>query len=180
MRINRENTIAIVIDMQEKLLPHIDNHEAIKDNCIKLIRGLKIMDVPMLVTQQYTKGLGPTVTEVTEAIENLSYIEKTTFSCYREPNFVDLLQSSAKRNVIIVGIESHVCVLQTTLDLIYNNYNPIVLTDATGSRHAEDRRISHWRMRDVGAIMSTTESILFELLKQAGSDEFKAISKLVK
>ncbi|HBH49225.1 MAG TPA: hydrolase [Bacteroidales bacterium] len=180
MRLYKENTIGLVVDMQEKLLPHITHSDEIKDNCIKLIKGLNILDVPIVVTQQYTKGLGPTDDDVNKAIGNFSYIEKMAFSCYRQSDFIKVLNKSGKRNVVIMGIESHICVLQTALDLLYNNFNPVVVTNAIGSRKAEDKQIALWRMRDVGSIMTTYESILFELCKQAGTDEFKAISKLVK
>jgi nicotinamidase-related amidase len=180
MRLNRENTIGVVIDMQEKLLPHMFNNDEIITNSLKMINGLRIMNVPMVVTQQYTKGLGNTIDEVNKAIGNFSYIEKLTFSCYREPSFIKIMNRSGKRNVIVMGIESHVCVLQTALDLLYNNFNPVVVTDATGSRKQNDMKTALWRMRDIGCILTTTESLLFELCMQAGTDEFKEISKLVK
>ena len=180
MRVYKENTIAVVIDMQEKLLPHMHESEKVKNNCITLVKGLKALNIPIVVTQQYTKGLGPTVPDMNEAIGNFSYIEKSTFSCYRETDFIKVLNKSGKRNVIIMGIEAHVCVLQTTLDLLYNNFNPIVVTNAISSRNPEDKQVALWRMRDIGSIMTTYESILFELCKKAGTEEFKAISKLVK
>jgi nicotinamidase-related amidase len=180
MRLYKENTIGLVVDMQDKLLPHIHNSEEIKENCIKLIEGLKVLSIPIIVTQQYTKGLGPTNDAINKAIGNFSYIEKLTFSCYRETDFIKVLNKSGKRNVVILGIESHICVLQTALDLLYNNFNPVVVANAIGSRNPEDKEVALWRMRDVGAIMTTYESILFELCKEAGNDEFKKISKLVK
>lgn len=180
MRLNKENTIGLVIDMQEKILPHINNNENIIKSCLTMVNGLRTLSVPIVVTQQYTKGLGNTIPIVNEAIGNFSYIEKTTFSCYREPSFIKVLNRTGKRNVVIMGIESHVCVLQTALDLLYNNFNPVIVTDAIGSRKDEDRTIALWRMRDVGCIMTTTESILFELCREAGTPEFKEISKLVK
>lgn len=180
MRIYKENTIAVVIDFQEKLLPHMENAETIKDNAIKLLKGLKALEIPIIVTQQYTKGLGDTVSDVSEAIDNFSYIEKSTFSCYSQTDFIKELNKSGKKNVIIMGIESHVCVLQTALDLLYNNFNPVIITNAISSRKQEDKETALWRMRDVGCIMSTYESILFELCRKAGTEEFKTISKLVK
>lgn len=180
MRLNRENTIGLVIDVQEKLLPHMFNKDEVAANSLKMVNGLRIMNVPIVVTQQYTKGLGNTIDELNKAIGNFSYIEKLTFSCYREPSFIKIMNRSGKRNVIIMGIESHVCVLQTALDLLYNNFNPIIVADAIGSRKQSDMKIALWRMRDVGCIITTTESILLELCAQAGTDEFKEISKLIK
>ncbi len=180
MRLYKENTIAVVIDMQEKLLPNMLHSDEIQENCIKTIFGLKALNIPIVVTQQYTKGLGPTIDPINKAIGNFSYIEKLTFSCYRETDFIKVLNKSGKRNVLIMGVETHVCVLQTAMDLLYNNFNPVVITNATSSRKEEDKNVAIWRMRDIGAIVSTYESILFELCKEAGTEEFKAISKIVK
>ncbi|MBN2484865.1 MAG: hydrolase [Bacteroidales bacterium] len=180
MRIYKENSIGVLIDVQEKLLPHMYNKDEVKDNCLKLVHGLRILNVPVIVTQQYTKGLGNTIEELNTAAGNFSYIEKLTFSCYREPSFIKVMNRSGKRNAIIMGIESHVCVLQTALDLLYNNFNPIIVTDAIGSRKKPDMDAALWRMRDVGCILTTTESIMFELCIQAGTPEFKEISKIVK
>lgn len=180
MRLNKENTIGVVIDLQEKLLPLIHNQEQIIKKSLIMVKGLRAINVPVVVTQQYTKGLGNTITPINEAIGNFSYIEKQTFSCYREPSFIKIMNRSGKRNVLILGIESHVCILQTALDLLYNNFNPVVVIDAIGSRNPLDSEIALWRMRDVGCIMTTTESILFELCRKAGTPEFKEISKLIK
>lgn len=180
MRLNRENTIGVVIDFQEKLLPHMYKKDEILDRSLIMVKGLRALNVPIVVTQQYTKGLGNTIKPINEAIGNFSYIEKQTFSCYREPSFIKVMNRSGKRNVVIMGIESHVCILQTALDLLYNNFNPVVVIDAISSRKKEDMDIALWRMRDVGCIMTTSESILFELCRQAGTPEFKEISKLVK
>lgn len=180
MRINKENTIGLVIDMQEKLVPHMSEKESLIENSLKMIHGLKALQVPIVVTQQYTKGLGSTIPEINEAIGNFSYIEKMAFSCYREASFIRIMNRIGKRNVVIVGVEAHVCVLQTTLDLLYNNFNPVVVTDAISSRKPDDKKISLWRMRDVAAVMTTTESILLELCREAGTPEFKTISKLIK
>lgn len=180
MRINKENTIGLVIDMQEKLLPHMANTEDVTRACLTTVKGLRALSVPIVVTQQYTKGLGNSIAELNEAIGNFSYIEKQTFSCYREPSFIKVMNRSGKRNIIIMGIESHICVMQTALDLLYNNFTPVIVVDAISSRKEEDKQIALWRMRDVGCIMTTTESILFELCRTSGAPEFKEISKLVK
>ncbi len=180
MRLTKENSIGLVIDMQEKLLPHIEANDEVLSKCIILVKGLRAMNIPIITTQQYTKGLGNTVLSVTEAIGNPTYIEKLTFSCFREVQFANALNSSGKKNVLISGVESHVCVLQTALDLLYSNYTPIVIADAIGSRKNFEKKIALDRMRDAGCIISTTESILFELCRQAGNDVFKEISKLVK
>ncbi len=180
MRINRENTIGLVIDMQEKLIPTIINHQGIIKNTVILLKGLKKFQSPIVVTQQNTNGLGSTVPIINKTIGNFSYIEKTKFSCYREPAFIRVLNRIGKRNVIIMGIEAHVCVLQTALDLMYNNFNPVIVEDCIGSANENDKKVSLWRMRDVGSVITTCESILFELCRESGTDEFREILKLVK
>ena len=159
MRINRENTIGLVIDMQEKLIPTIDKKDELIRNSLKLMAGLKRVKMPVVVTQQNTRGLGSTIPEINEAIGNFSYIEKNTFSCYREPAFIRVLNRIGKRNVVIIGVESHICILQTSLDLLYNNFNPVIVEDCIGSCDENDKRVAVWRMRDVGSVITTSESM---------------------
>lgn len=179
MRINKDNTIGLVIDVQEGSIPGIENRESFISNCLKIIEGIKILNIPIVVTQQQTDVYGSTISELSSAIGNFSYIEKRHFSCYREPNFIRVLNRIGKRNVVMIGMETHISIMQTTLDLLYNNFNPVVVTSCVVSRNAEDRQTALWRMRDVGAIMSTTESILFELCRETGTPEFQKISTLL-
>ena len=180
MRINRENTIGLVIDVQEKLVPTIADKDKFIANTICLLNGLKVLKVPILVTQQNTKGLGPTIPEINKTIGNFSYIEKMTFSCYREPAFIRVLNRIGKRNVILMGVEAHVCILQTTLDLLYNNFNPVIVKDCIGSADDQDKQVAVWRMRDVGSVITSCESILLELCREAGTEEFRELLKLLK
>lgn len=180
MRIIKENTGAVVIDIQERLLPHICQWEKLLHNCLKLIEGLNVLSVPVIVTQQYTKGLGPTDLSVVSKIAEFSFIEKNSFSCYGEPVFKEELGRSGKKNIILLGIESHVCVLQTCLDLLGAGYIPVVVEDCVSSRKLSDKLVAIERMRQEGARITTLESILFELTQYAGTESFKLISKIVK
>ena len=180
MRIKKDNTIGVVIDIQEKLYPYITDHETITRNNRILINGLKVMKIPLVVTQQYTKGLGETIPEIREVLGAFKYIEKMAFSCCDEPRFNEELALSTRTNIIVTGIEAHVCVMQTVNDLIGQGYQPIVVEDCIGSRKPNDKKIAVDRMRQSGAIITTYESILFELLKYSGTDEFREISRLVK
>jgi len=180
MRILKDDAIAVVVDIQERLLPHIHQWELTLQNCLKLIDGLQVLSVPMLVTQQYTKGLGNTDPSIVNIITGFSHIEKITFSCCGEPAITEKLSALGKKNVILCGIESHVCVLQTCLDLIDAGYNPVVVEDCVSSRKPNDKTIAIERMRQEGARITTLESILFELTKCAGTETFKSISKLVR
>jgi nicotinamidase-related amidase len=180
MRIKREDTALIVIDMQSKLYPFIHEYEQLTKNCIRLIEGLKVLDVPIIVTQQYTPGLGGTIEPINKAIGEYTHIEKMCFSCYGDNNFISELKKLGRKNILLAGIESHVCVLQTALDLIENGYQPVLVEDCVSSREPNNKRIAVERMRDAGAIITTYESILFELTVLCGTDEFKKIVKIVK
>ena len=180
MRILLEETTAVVIDIQEKLLPHIAEGEYILKNCLKLIQGLQILSVPIIITQQYTRGLGQTVPSIIQMFQEYSYIEKSSFSCYDEPHFKEKISVSGKQNIILCGIESHVCVLQTCLDLLDAGLKPVIVEDCISSRRPDDKRIAVERMRQEGARISSYESLLFELTRRAGNDIFKNISRIVK
>ena len=162
------------------LFPYIYENDKVEANTIKLIKGLNVLNIFTIVTQQYTKGLRPTIKSVSDEIIDFKPIEKMSFSCCGEPRFNETLALSGKRKVIVVGIETHVCVLQTVVDLVDSGYQPIVIEDCVSSRNPNDKYIAINRMRNEGAIISTYESILFELLRKSGTDTFKAISKIVK
>jgi nicotinamidase-related amidase len=180
MRIKKENCIGLIIDIQERLFPVIAEKEFLLSNCTKLTEGLKILGIPMVLTQQYTKGLGSTITQLSSAFSSFEFIEKISFSCYDEPNFESFLQKSGKKTVLICGIESHVCVLQTAVDLQEHGYKPVVVADAVSSRNLAEKQIAMERFKQEGIRISSVESLLFELTRSADSAEFKAISKLVK
>jgi nicotinamidase-related amidase len=180
MRILKDRTAALIIDIQERLYPFIFENENLTKNVAKLIEGLKIIEIPIFVTEQYVKGLGPTIEPVVNILGDHPRIEKMSFSCCDESRVMEGIAVSGKENIIIAGIESHVCVLQTVVDLIQNGYHPIVVEDCVSSRHENDKRMAIKRMRQEGAIITTVESILFELLRYSGTEQFKGISKLVK
>jgi len=180
MRITSNESLGLIIDMQSRLYPHIHEYEKLTQNTQILINGLKAIGMPIVVTQQYTKGLGGTIPEIVDALGTGDYIEKSAFSCCDDENFMKEIDSHNKKFVIIAGIESHVCVLQTTIDLLEKGYTPVVVEDCVSSRSPENKSVAIKRMRQEGAIITTFESILFELLRYSGTDSFKAISKLVK
>ncbi len=180
MRIEKENTIGLVIDIQERLFPVMNEKEVLLKNCQILVEGLNKLNIPILVSQQYTKGLGETLPEIKDLIPDFEYIEKTDFSCYELPEVKGKFEELNARNVIICGIESHVCVLQTAVDMKEAGLNPIVVMDCVSSRTSENYEIAKERFRNEGIMMTSYESILFELTRAARTAEFKAISKLVK
>ena len=180
MRIFSNDTVALVIDIQEKLFPHIDNHKNLLANCKTLLSGLNVLNIPIVVTEQYPKGLGSTIKDIRHLVKDFNPIEKLSFSCCGEKKFLDVLHEHGKRNVIICGIETHVCVLQTVMDMIERGYLPVIIEDCISSRKSSDRETAIKRMAREGVIITTYESILFELCEVAGTDQFKQISKLVK
>jgi len=180
MRIHKDKTIAVIIDFQERIYPAIHEHEMLTRNVPILIEGLKALGIPLIVTEQYVRGLGPTIPEFAEHLTGIERIEKSSFSCCDEPKFMMELASSGRDHVIIAGIESHVCVLQTVIDLVHAGLHPVVVEDCISSRKPNDKRIALERMRREGAYITTYEAILFELLRFSGGETFKAISRLVK
>jgi nicotinamidase-related amidase len=180
MRIISNETIGLIIDMQERLYPHIYNNDQLTRNTGILIEGLKAIGIKISVTEQYTKGLGFTIEPLKHLLSDISFVEKQAFSCCDEPSFYEELALTGAINVIIAGIETHVCVMQTAIDLLSNGYIPVIVEDCVSSRSLNDKKIAIERMRKEGAIITTYESILFELLRQSGTEPFKKISKLVK
>ncbi|WP_346855179.1 hydrolase [uncultured Draconibacterium sp.] len=180
MRITKENTVGLIIDMQERLFPVMNEKEALLKSCQTLVEGLGTLSIPLVVSQHYTKGLGETLPEIKELITDFEYIEKKDFSCWDTPEIADKLNELEAKNIIICGIESHVCVLQTAVDLKAAGLNPIVVMDCVSSRSEANKEMAKERFRAEGIMMTSYESILFELTRSAGAPEFRAISKLVK
>jgi nicotinamidase-related amidase len=180
MRIFKEECSGLVVDIQERLFPVMDKKDQFLKRILVLLEGLKVLKIPLLVTEQYSKGLGSTIEPVKQALETYAAIEKIAFSCLDEPAFSGALGQLGRKKVIICGIEAHVCVLQTVMDLLDGGYSPVVVADCITSRCPEDKTTAIGRMRASGAIITTSESILFELVRVAGTDDFKTISRLVK
>jgi len=139
-----------------------------------------VLEVPLVVTEQYPKGLGTTVAEIASLIAEDPLVEKITFSCCDEPALLQTVPIQNRKTIIICGIEAHVCVLQTVIDFLAAGYSAVVVEDCISSRNPNDKQIAIERMRAEGAVITTCESILFELLRIAGTEEFKSISRLVK
>lgn len=182
MVLKKEETIAIIIDVQERLMTAMFEKEQLEHNLIKLVKGLKILDIPCIYTQQYTKGLGMTVPSI--RLENnpsdFTYIEKITFSCMGSEEFQKRLEKSGCKNIVIAGMETHICVLQTVRDLLLDNFNVILVQDCIASRKLLDKEIGMKRMVQEGAYLGTYESVLFELMNTANHSQFKVISTLIK
>ena len=180
MRINAADTMALIVDYQESLMKVMYQGEDLEKKAGTLIRGLKTLGIPMVITQQYTKGLGKSVDTIYEAAETQEYMDKMTFSCYKDEKIADVIDRSGKKNIIICGIETHICVLQTCINLKAAGYQPVLVTDCVSSRSKSDKETGIQRAIQEGVLVTSCESILFELLERAGSETFKKISKLIK
>lgn len=180
MRITKENTTGLIVDIQERLFPVMWEKEKFLKNCQILIQGLNKLGLPLVVTQQYTKGLGETIEGIKSALPEFQYIEKREFSCCDEPSVIEKLKKLNTKNILLCGIESHVCVLQTAIDLKEAGMNPVVIMDCVSSRNGQSIELAKERFRFEGIMMTSAESILFELTRSSAAPEFKEISKLVK
>ncbi len=178
--LSREKSALLLIDIQEKILAVMNNPEQVVANSLKLIKGFKALNIPIFYTEQYPKGLGTTAEPLLKELEGLSPIQKMSFSCSGAGNFFTRLVDNNVSQVVIAGIESHVCVQQTALDLIASSFQVNIAADAVSSRKEIDYRISLDRMRSHKIEITTSEAILFELLNVCGTDEFKEISRIVK
>ena len=175
-----DDTQAIIVDYQEKLVPVMNDAQTLEKNSCILIKGLKALGVPMTITQQYKKGIGMTIPSIFEAAETEEYMDKIVFSSYGQEDIKERIDQIGKKTVIVCGIEAHICVLQTCIDLKEAGYEPVLVTDCISSRKARDTEMAITRAVSEGITVTTYESILFELTRKAGSDTFKTISKLIK
>lgn len=174
------HALLLVIDVQGKLAELAWRSESIRKNIRILIEGMKALEVPVIATEQYPKGLGPTVPDIAELLVDTPVIEKHSFSCCGEFNFETRLIELHKTDIIVCGIETHVCVHQTTRDLLALGYNVHLVTDAVSSRSEENWKLGVDACIALGAKRTGTEMVLFELLRESGTEPFRAISRLVK
>jgi nicotinamidase-related amidase len=183
MRLEREKTALLVVDVQEKLMPAIDDDAGVILNIDRLVRGCAILGIPAILTEQYVKGLGPTVEPVRRAFEETTGyapIEKSCFSACGCESFSTRLAALGRTQILVAGVETHVCVYQTVEDLLARGLGVSVIADAVSSRTPRNRDLALRRMASDGAKLSSTEMALFELTVTSGTDEFRAISRLIK
>jgi len=179
--LDRNQTVLVIIDVQEKLCRAMDHKvlERLTANINVLQETAKELDIPVVVTEQYVKGLGETVHDIRERLAAPA-MEKMTFSCCGDSAFLERIQALKRRQVIVVGMETHVCVLQTVLELLDAGYHVHLVRDAVMSRRKENWFVGLEGAKAAGAVITSTEAALFQLLRIAGTDEFKKLSKLVK
>jgi nicotinamidase-related amidase len=177
----REDTGLILVDVQEAFRPVIDGFDQVVANCGLLAEGFGVLGRPVLVSEQYPKGLGHTVTELAERLPgDARLVEKVRFSACGVDAFEEAMAAAGARTWVVAGIEAHVCVNQTAHDLLERGFGVQVAADAVSSRTARNRELGLAKMSAAGAGTTSAEMALFEMLERAGSDEFKQISRLVR
>lgn len=180
MKIKVENCVFVQVDVQERLFPFMSNKEELEKNLNILVKGLQLHEIPIIVNEQYKKGIGETIASLKELTDSYPHFEKTTFSCCGNKDGLNAIKATDKKIVILAGIETHVCVLQTALDLLEEGLQPVIVTDCVSSRKESDKDMAIQRLIQAGVIPTTYESLLFELTVNAKHPKFKEVSKLVK
>lgn len=178
MNVRRNDCVLLVIDVQDRLIGTIAAHEAVVENIKALIKTAQVLKVPVMATEQ--EKLGDIVPELRDLLSNSPKFRKLSFSCCADPSFMRKLRQIRKKNVIVCGIEAHICILQTVLDLLKNHYRVLLLRDSTSSHAPIDRETAIERMRSAGAMIGTTEAVIYELTEKAGTEEFRKILEIVK
>ena len=190
LTIKKEDAVLVAIDFQVKLMANMHGKEKVEDTVCRLVKGLRLFEIPIIVTQQYTKGIGSTTSAITEALTeklsdtvfetSLKPIEKTTFSAMKEPAFAKALVETGKRTVILTGMESHICVLQTAMDLIETGFKVFGVVDCMASRTTENKELAQVRMTQAGVTITSYEAVLFELAECSHDPNSKQIAAIVK
>lgn len=175
-----ENTLLLVVDVQGRLAHAMNEKEVLFKSIINMIKSARVLGMKTLLTEQNPRGLGPTIPELREHLNDIEPISKFSFSCCDNEQFMQELNSAKPENIIIAGIESHICVYQTARDLLKLKYNVEILSDAVSSRTAENKQIGLDRSKTAGAGITSTETVLFEIVKDAQRKEFKDILNIVK
>lgn len=170
----------LIIDIQERILHVINDYNSVVENTVRLIKGFKVLGLPIFYTEQYPKGLGPTIKIIKDELQEITPIVKMSFSCSGAGNLFETLENKKLSQICVCGIEAHVCVQQTVLDLLENGFQVNIAADAMSSRKIIDYEVALTRMRHHGAEVTTSEAMLFELMNVCGTDIFKQISKIVK
>jgi nicotinamidase-related amidase len=175
-----ENTVLLIVDVQEKLSKVMLNREDLLANLVKVIKGAQVLGVPIILTEQNPAGLGQTIPEVKLWLPDIKPVSKFSFSCCGEETFVKQLAALKRSQVLLAGIESHICVYQTAVDLISIGHEVQVLADCVSSRTAENKALGLEKMKEAGASVTSVETALFELMRVAEGNKFKELSKIVK
>ena len=175
-----EKTVLTIVDVQGKLAQMMSGKQALFENLQKIIKGIQALEIPILWVEQNPEGLGSTIPEVAELLAGINPISKLSFSCCKNERFIQALKAANCNQILIVGIEAHICVYQTAMDLVKLGHEVEVVTDAVSSRTVENKNVALQKMSRAGVSLTSTEMALFELLEVAEGEQFKEILKIVK
>lgn len=178
--LDRNETVLVVVDVQEPFLGSIFERDRVVSNVVKLVEAANVLDVPVVTTLQYPEKMGDVIPELAEVLPDTDRIDKTAFSCCGAKSFVNKLEQLGRHAVLLCGVETHICLNQTAHDLLILGYKVHIAADAVNSRKESDYIIGLGKMRESGVIITSTEASIFELLRDAASPEFKTILRLVK
>jgi nicotinamidase-related amidase len=178
--ITRADAVLVIIDIQGNLAQAMFDKENLFSNTVKLIKGFNVLNLPVIITEQIPQKLGPTLPQIAAELDGIKPIAKESFSCWEENNFKEQLEALRRKDVVLLGIETHVCVYQTAVDLISGGYNVHLVADAVSSRTPENRQIGIEAMKRAGAKITSTEMVLFEMLRTAADPQAKEFFKIVK
>lgn len=178
--LQKEQTVFVLVDVQGKLAKIMQESEELHENLGKLIKGLQVLDVPIIWLEQYPDGLGPTSEDLATLLEGQEPIAKMTFSACGNEEFNNKIQETGRKQVLIAGIETHICVYMTAADLVKEGYEVEVVEDAVSSRTEANKRIGLEKMKGLGVAATCVETALYEMIGEAGTDEFKKVLKIIK
>jgi nicotinamidase-related amidase len=180
MKLSTDRSVLVLIDVQSRLFPAVNGKDQLLTNLVKAIKGFQLLGLPLIVTEQYRKGLGPTLPELSGIIKTFNLIEKRAFSCCGNESFLDELKRINRKQVIVCGIEAHVCVYQTCRDLFDLGYEVFLLTDAVSSRNSDDKQLAIRVLESMGVQLRSVEMALFELIHTSLHPKFKELTSIIK
>lgn len=175
-----DNAALAIVDIQGKLATLMHEKDKLFENAVKMIKGAQVLELPILWNEQVPDKLGETIPQIKELFDKIQPMAKSTFSCCGNENFISALTQTGRKQIIVIGIETHICVYQTVIDLLNANYEVYVVADAVSSRTQINKHVGLEAMKDAGAKITTVEMSLFEILGKAGGDQFKQISRIVR
>ena len=177
MLMNANKSMLLVVDLQEKLTPHVVDHQELTEYCAWLMELANTLEIPTLVSEHYPKGLGHTLSALKSHVAQENILEKVHFSCASESKCLEAIHGFGRKQIVIVGIEAHVCILQTAIELLEQDLDVFVVADAISSRALSDKQMALGRMRHVGVQIVTKEMVFFEWVHKAGTPQFKELSQ---
>ncbi|MFK0572948.1 hydrolase [Endozoicomonas sp.] len=178
--LNLESSVLVVVDVQGKLATLMHEHKSLFHNIVTMVKGARLLNMPILWLEQLPEKLGNTIPELASELSDFSPVRKSSFSACGVPDFISALEKTGRRQVLLTGIEAHICVYQTAMDLLTGGYDVEVLVDAVSSRTLQSKEVALDKMCALGADLTTVEMALFELIKTAEAPQFREVAKLIK